>query len=295
MFTSSPIAWKRTWASGFRNRHSDCQIFARDFDIEPKVAMVSFSKLGASNHSAARKVRQAVNIVRERRPDILIDGGLQADVAISGEIAKRRYPFSQVTGANVLVFPNLDASLAAFKVVSQFRRRRSYRTRSPGTGPICPCSPASDGSPIDCLDGSNGCRRGAGARAIDGRRPEGDPEGDLPKANPYRAVITNLESQSRVGGAFSNSGWPSVISHSMNDGARDGIQDRSDKRCSESVHGKSGHWPSARANRAALITRTNNPKVISVIGRVSRTNIGRRKALISPITSAATSATPKVA
>jgi malate dehydrogenase (oxaloacetate-decarboxylating)(NADP+) len=93
--------------------------FARDFDIEPRVAMVSFSNFGASNHPAARKVRQSVNIVRERRPDIQIDGELQADVAISRDIVAKRYPFSQVSGANVLVFPNLDASLAAFKVVSQ--------------------------------------------------------------------------------------------------------------------------------------------------------------------------------
>ena len=93
--------------------------FARDFDIEPRVAMVSFSNFGASNHPAARKVRQSVSIVNERRPDIRIDGEVQADVAISKEMVAERYPFSQVSGANVLVFPNLDASLAAFKVVSQ--------------------------------------------------------------------------------------------------------------------------------------------------------------------------------
>ena len=93
--------------------------FARDFEIDPRVAMVSFSNFGSSQHPDALKVRQAVQIIRERRPDIIVDGEMQADVAISAELASSRYPFSHVSGANVLIFPNLDASTAAFKVVAQ--------------------------------------------------------------------------------------------------------------------------------------------------------------------------------
>ena len=92
--------------------------FARDFDVEPRVAMVSFSNFGASRHASAKKMRQAVEIIRELRPDLPVDGEMQADVALSASIAGDRFPFSRVQGANVLIFPNLDASTAAFKVAS---------------------------------------------------------------------------------------------------------------------------------------------------------------------------------
>jgi malate dehydrogenase (oxaloacetate-decarboxylating)(NADP+) len=93
--------------------------FARDFDLTPRVAMVSFSNFGASNHPAAKKMRDAVCMVRERRPDLEVDGEIQADVAISAELVQERYPFSRVREANVLIFPNLDASTAAFKTATQ--------------------------------------------------------------------------------------------------------------------------------------------------------------------------------
>jgi len=93
--------------------------FARDFDIEPRVAMVSFSNFGSARYPESKKMADAVKIVRERRPDIEIDGEMQADTALSAESAERRFPFSRVKGANVLIFPNLDAATAAYKVVSQ--------------------------------------------------------------------------------------------------------------------------------------------------------------------------------
>jgi malate dehydrogenase (oxaloacetate-decarboxylating)(NADP+) len=93
--------------------------FARDFDIVPRVAMVSFSNFGSVRHPQAEKMRQATAMVRERRPDITIDGEMQADTALSPEIVQERFPFSTVRGANVLIFPNLDASNAAFKVLAQ--------------------------------------------------------------------------------------------------------------------------------------------------------------------------------
>jgi malate dehydrogenase (oxaloacetate-decarboxylating)(NADP+) len=93
--------------------------FAHDFDIEPRVALVSFSNFGSSRHPRAEKVRQAAEIVRERRPDIQVEGEMQADTALSAQIVESRFPFSRVRDANVLVFANLDASLAAFKVVAE--------------------------------------------------------------------------------------------------------------------------------------------------------------------------------
>jgi malate dehydrogenase (oxaloacetate-decarboxylating)(NADP+) len=93
--------------------------FARDFDIMPRVAMVSFSNFSSVRLPHAEKMWYAAAMVRERRPDIPVDGEMQADTALSPEIVQERFPFSAVHGANVLIFPNLDASNAAFKVLAQ--------------------------------------------------------------------------------------------------------------------------------------------------------------------------------
>ena len=79
--------------------------FAKTLDVEPRVAMLSFSNFGATPHPLSEKIRRAVEIVRERRQDIVIDGEMQADTAVVAEIIEDRYPFSQVKDANVLVFP----------------------------------------------------------------------------------------------------------------------------------------------------------------------------------------------
>jgi malate dehydrogenase (oxaloacetate-decarboxylating)(NADP+) len=93
--------------------------FAQELDIEPHIAMLSFSNFGAVRHPEAEKMRKAVQIVRERRPDLCIDGEMQADTALSAEIASERYPFSRVRDANVLIFANLDAATSAFKLLSR--------------------------------------------------------------------------------------------------------------------------------------------------------------------------------
>ncbi|MFN3928784.1 MAG: NADP-dependent malic enzyme [Thermoflexus sp.] len=93
--------------------------FARRFDIEPRVAMLSFSNFGSTRHPLAEKVRQAVEIVRQRRPDILIDGEMQADTAVVPEIIEERYPFSRVKDANVLVFPDLEAANVSYKLLQR--------------------------------------------------------------------------------------------------------------------------------------------------------------------------------
>jgi malate dehydrogenase (oxaloacetate-decarboxylating)(NADP+) len=94
--------------------------FARQLDVEPRIAMLSFSNFGSVRHPDAEKVRRATGIVSERRPDLCVDGEVQVDVALSGEIMAERYPFSRLRDANVLIFPNLDASNAAFKVLAHF-------------------------------------------------------------------------------------------------------------------------------------------------------------------------------
>ncbi|NOZ27926.1 MAG: NADP-dependent malic enzyme [Chloroflexi bacterium] len=92
---------------------------AREFDIEPRIAMLSFSNFGSTPHPFSEKVRRAVEIVRERRPDLSVDGEMQADTAVVPEIIDERYPFSRVRDANVLVFPDLEAANVAYKLLQR--------------------------------------------------------------------------------------------------------------------------------------------------------------------------------
>lgn len=93
--------------------------FARALDIEPKVAMLSFSNFGSTPHPFSEKVSRAVQIVRQRRPEIMIDGEMQADTAVVLDLIEERYPFSQVKDANVLVFPDLGSANVAYKLLSR--------------------------------------------------------------------------------------------------------------------------------------------------------------------------------
>ncbi len=92
---------------------------ARTFNIEPRVAMISYSNFGSTRTKESAKVRRAVEIVRERDPELLIDGEMQADTAVVPELVERHFRFSRVKGANVLVFPNLDAANAAYKLLAR--------------------------------------------------------------------------------------------------------------------------------------------------------------------------------
>ncbi|MCS7070584.1 MAG: phosphate acyltransferase, partial [Anaerolinea sp.] len=93
--------------------------FARTLDIEPKVAMLSFSNFGSTPHPSSIKVRDAVEIVRRRRGDIQIDGEMQADVAVVPELIEARYAFSRVKDANVLVFPDLASANVSYKLLAR--------------------------------------------------------------------------------------------------------------------------------------------------------------------------------
>ena len=91
---------------------------AKRFNMEPRVAFISFSNFGSTKHEQTEKVREAVEILRKRRPDLIVDGEMQADTAILPEIAQQDYPWSAIQGdANVLVFPSLDAANAAYKLL----------------------------------------------------------------------------------------------------------------------------------------------------------------------------------
>ncbi len=90
---------------------------ARQFDIEPRVAMLSFSNFGSVKHPHVEKVKQAVQILKEQEPDLIVDGEMQADAAVSA-IRAQDFPFSQIQGdANVLVFPDLQSCNIAYKLL----------------------------------------------------------------------------------------------------------------------------------------------------------------------------------
>jgi malate dehydrogenase (oxaloacetate-decarboxylating)(NADP+) len=90
----------------------------RNFGIEPRIAMLSFSNFGSVRHAEAEKVARAVQLLRQRDPSLVVDGEMQADTALDQEILQRDYPFSALkTQANVLIFPNLSAGNIAYKLL----------------------------------------------------------------------------------------------------------------------------------------------------------------------------------
>ncbi len=96
--------------------------------IDPKVAMLSFSNFGSNDHPATLAIREAVNIIHQRHPELVVDGEMQADTAIMPEISEESFPFNKVPGdANVLIFPNLHAANIAYKLVWRMGRPANLR------------------------------------------------------------------------------------------------------------------------------------------------------------------------
>ena len=93
---------------------------AERFNVKPRVALLSFSNFGSTRHPLSEKVRKAVEIVRQRAPHLMVDGEMQADTAVVPEIIEQTYPFSTLKGgANVLIFPNLEAGNVAYKLLAR--------------------------------------------------------------------------------------------------------------------------------------------------------------------------------
>ncbi len=93
--------------------------FAKQLELEPRVAMLSFSNFGNTPHPLSNKVRKAAELVKEKHPELMVDGEMQADTAVVADIIEQRYPFSQVNDANVLVFPSLESANIAYKLLAR--------------------------------------------------------------------------------------------------------------------------------------------------------------------------------
>jgi malate dehydrogenase (oxaloacetate-decarboxylating)(NADP+) len=92
----------------------------RYFDVEPRVAMLSYSNFGSVGGTEPDLVKRAVAICRESDPGLVLDGEMQADIAVDGDLLNRRHPFNELRrAANVLVFPNLTAANAAYKLLNR--------------------------------------------------------------------------------------------------------------------------------------------------------------------------------
>jgi len=90
----------------------------RGFGITPKAALLSHSNFGASRSESARKMRQALGMIRARAPDLEIDGEMHADAALVEAVRKSAVPDSRLTGvANLLIMPTLDAANIAFNLL----------------------------------------------------------------------------------------------------------------------------------------------------------------------------------
>jgi phosphate acetyltransferase len=93
---------------------------ARAFGIEPRVAMISYSTGSSGSGDDVEKVRQAMAIAREKRPDLLIDGPMQYDAASVESVGRQKAPGSQVAGrATVFVFPDLNTGNTTYKAVQR--------------------------------------------------------------------------------------------------------------------------------------------------------------------------------
>lgn len=93
----------------------------KKFNVQPRVAMLSYSNFGSNDGIVPQKVRQAVKILHEKHKEIIVDGEMQANFAMNPDLLKDNYPFSSLVGApaNVLIFPNLESGNIAYKLLQE--------------------------------------------------------------------------------------------------------------------------------------------------------------------------------
>ena len=96
----------------------------RTYKVEPIIGMLSFSNFGSSNEYCTNKVAEATRIIKERRPDLKVDGEIQANFALNAAMTKENFPFSDLAekSANTLIFPNLSAGNIAYKLLQEMEK-----------------------------------------------------------------------------------------------------------------------------------------------------------------------------
>ena len=101
--------------------------FAAELGLTPKVALLSFSNFGASNHPRAKKVRRAAEILKRTNPELLSDGEMHGDVAVLPEFARLNFPHSRIQGdANVLICPDLDSANISYKLLASIGQKSEF-------------------------------------------------------------------------------------------------------------------------------------------------------------------------
>lgn len=111
--------------------HSSSKSFEQLVGKEAKVAMLSYSTMGSAKSELTQKVIDATNMVKEKYPEIKLDGELQLDAAIVPEVGKSKAPNSDIAGtANTLIFPDLNAGNIGYKLTQRLGKAEAY-------GPLC--------------------------------------------------------------------------------------------------------------------------------------------------------------
>lgn len=100
---------------------------ASSFGFDPVVAMLSYSNFGSSSHPNANKVREAVAILHNNVPELVVDGDIQCDFALNMEMLESKFPFSKLAGkkVNTLIFPNLESSNITYKLLKELNKADS--------------------------------------------------------------------------------------------------------------------------------------------------------------------------
>src|SRR6056297_2367638 len=100
---------------------------ASTFGFEPVMALLSYANFGSSSHPNAKKVRQAVKMLHEKNPKLVVDGEIQTDFALNRELLESKFPFSKLAGrkVNSLVFPNLESANITYKLLKELNKSDS--------------------------------------------------------------------------------------------------------------------------------------------------------------------------
>lgn len=127
---------------------SSAELAKNVFDILPRVAMLSYSTKGSAKGPLVDKVKEATQLAKQQRPDLLIDGELQVDAAIVAEVAKIKDAQGPLAGrANVLIFPDLEAGNIGYKLVQRLSKARAIGPLLQGLNK--PCSDLSRGALVE--------------------------------------------------------------------------------------------------------------------------------------------------